>query len=469
MKFSVKDLQDLPHIRFENEERIRGVNVRGVSTDSRSLSPGDLFIAIRGEHFDGHRFVTDAFRKGAVAAIVENPPAGDVPPDAPWMQVESTVAALGELARMHRRKFSIPVIAVGGSNGKTTTKEMLAAVLGTEYRVLSTSGNLNNHIGVPQTIFGLHKKHEVAVVEIGTNHPGEIAALCNILEPTHGLVTNMGREHLEFFGSVEGVANEEGALFDFLSEHRKSVAFVNADDERVVARARQVKRRQTYGIDARKVDVRGRLLGLNERGCAGLDVERRKDAKRTMIQLAIPGEHHARNALAAAAVGIHFGVSLKKIRKALENFHPASKRMEVVDLEGVMVFNDTYNANPDSVIAALRTLAAVNVSGKRIAVLADMRELGDRSAEEHTRIGREVAALGIDYLLTFGEHARYIGEATAGVTVFHYDQKNVLAEYLAELISPGDAVLVKGSRAMKMEEVVAFLEERLRQAVVPFG
>jgi len=469
MKLTAKDLARIRHVEFRNPELLKGKKISGVSTDSRTAEAGDLFFALKGGTFDGHAFVGEAFGKGAVAAVVEASVGIPSPGNVPVLIVENTTVALAELARHYRLKFSIPVLAVGGSNGKTTTKEMIARVLSTEYNVLSTEGNLNNHIGVPHTLFRLQKNHEIAVVEIGTNHPGEIGYLSELLEPTHGVITNIGREHLEFFHSLDGVADEEGALFERLRRTKKGTAFVSADDERVVEKSRGIKNRITFGLKTKRVDVRGRVLGLNESGCARVSVGNKKMKKAIEIQLAIPGEHNAENALAAAAVGLAFKVRPKHIRKALETFHPASKRMEVLNLGGVIVFNDTYNANPDSTIAALRTLAAATVSGKRIAVLADMRELGELAVTEHERVGAEVALLGIEYLLTYGELARKIHEAAGLPLGIHYEQKNILAEYLAELIAPGDAVLVKGSRGMKMEDVVTFLEERLRSAVVPFG
>jgi len=467
MKLNVKDLERLTHVEFRNKDLLKGKKISGVCTDSRKVTVGDLFIALKGEHFDGNVFVGDAFGRGAVAAVVDKLFKAEALSGRPLLVVENTIQALGELAHLHRMKFDIPVIAIGGSNGKTTTKDMTAAVLSTTYNVLSTEGNLNNHIGVPQMLLRLQKKHEVAVIEIGTNHPGEIDYLCRILAPTHGLVTNVGKEHLEFFKSAEGVAEEEGVLFEHLRKNKKSVAFVNADDGYIPLRAKRVKHCFSFGVKARRVDVRGTIVGADETGCVSFRYESGKPAKRDTIKLGVPGEHNVFNALAAVAVGLTLKVPAKRIRKALESFRPASKRMQVLNYEGVIIYNDTYNANPDSMISALRTLALAKVPGKRIAGLGDMRELGDSGPEEHTRVGREAAQLGIDYVLTFGELARFICDAADMESAFHYDQKNMLAEYLAELIAPGDAVLVKGSRGMKMEDIVTFLEERLHSAVVP--
>jgi UDP-N-acetylmuramoyl-tripeptide--D-alanyl-D-alanine ligase len=464
---TARDLSKLHHLEFRNREALDGRRITGVSTDSRTIKSGDLFFALKGENFDGHKFIAEVVARGAAAVVVEV--SANVPSRHPTLVVKSTVRAFGELAHLVRKRCTLPLIAIGGSNGKTTTKEMITHVLRSRYRVLATEGNLNNHLGVPQTIFRLDEKDEIAVVEIGTNHPGEIRSLCRILEPTHGLITNVGKEHLEFFGSIEGVAREEADLYKALTRRKATVAFVNADDPNVAARAKGVARRVTYGFGSQRVAVKGKLLGMDDAGCCRFQFTRAKTKRTVRVQLAVPGEHNAYNALAAAAVGVAFEVPFHRIRHALQEFHSASKRMEVLNVKGVVIYNDTYNANPDSTVAALRTVARAQVRGKRIAVLADMLELGSHATEEHLRVGKEVAALGFDYLLTYGEKARHMHDAASMPYAVHYQQKNMLAEYLAELVGPGDAVLVKGSRGMKMEDIVVFLEERLRSAVVPFG
>lgn len=468
MKLHPKELLQIRHVDVRNASLLKGRKINGVSTDSRTVQKGDLFVALSGDQFDGHKFLSDAHNKGASIAVVARS-AHITEVTMPMLVVEDTTRALGELAMLYRAKFNIPILAIGGSNGKTTTKEMIAHVLGTEYSVLKTEGNHNNHIGVPQTIFRLQKKHEIAVVEIGTNHPGEIGYLCRMLQPTHGLITNIGHEHLEFFKTMQGVADEEAVLYQSLRERKKSHAFVNADDAELKTRVKGLKRKTSYGFNARQADVKGKIIGVDESGCARLEFRGGKGKKQTEIQLAIPGEHNAINALAATSVGLAFKVPAKRIRKALESFKPSSKRMEVQNLGGVMIYNDTYNANPDSMLAALRTLVSAKVPGKKIAVLGDMRELGASSIDEHKRVGAEIPKLGVDYLLTYGTDSEHIHNAADIPLSVHYDQKNILAEYLAELIAPGDAVLIKGSRGMKMEDIVTFLEERLRSAVVPFG
>lgn len=462
MRMTRKDLLSIPHREFRNEAVLSGNTLGGVSTDSRAVKPGDLFVAVKGERFDGHAFLPQAFSAGAAAAVVQHDVA--IPPGVagPLLVVDDTTKALGALARTYRSRFDIPVIAIAGSNGKTTTKDMIAAVLRQRYAVLSTEGNLNNHFGVPHTLFRLEKKHDIAVIEIGTNHPGEIAYLCDILRPTYGLLTNIGREHLQFLGSLDGVAAEEGMLFAFLSDVKHAAAIVNADDARVVTLSSGIAKRALYGFAARRAAVRGNHLTLDETGRARFEFTGERMNKSMAVHLAVPGPHNALNALAAAATGLMFRVAPGAIRDALQAFRPASRRMEAVSIGGVLVFNDAYNANPDSTVAALKTLSAVSVPGKKIVVLGDMLELGAGGPEEHRRVGLEVAALGFEYLLTYGSLARHIHDAAGVRFAAHYDQKNILAEYLAELVAPGDAVLVKGSRGLRMEDIVTFLQERLR-------
>lgn len=469
MKLTQEDILSIPHLEALGFEKSRTFACTGVSTDSRSLQKGEVFVAIRGGTFDGHNFITKAVECGACAVIADQRWAEANPImlsslNAPRVIVENTVHALGRLALAYRRRFRLPVLAIAGSNGKTTTKDMITAVLRSKYKVLGTEGNLNNDIGVPQTLFRLERKHQIAVIEIGTNHFGEIAYLCSILEPTHALMTNVGREHLEFFGSLDGVARAEGEVFEWLRARRKSaaVAFINADDRHVAKQAGGIKRRLTFGFGKGASTVKGSILAVNELACALVRVKP-KGKRPFAIELSVAGEHNAQNALAAAAVGLFFRVPAKKIQTALASFAAAAKRMQLLTLRGITILNDTYNANPDSMIAAFETLKASNSTGKKIAVLADMLELGEHAVEEHRRVGLAAEKHGVEYLLTYGTLAKHIHEAATTKFKAHYDQKNALSEYLAELVTEGDIVLVKGSRGMRMEDVVTFLTERFKE------
>ncbi|MBI3364101.1 MAG: UDP-N-acetylmuramoyl-tripeptide--D-alanyl-D-alanine ligase [Ignavibacteriae bacterium] len=454
----MKDVLSMEYLDVQNVSSVRTRTFRDVSIDSRTIGAGDLFIAIRGEKLDGHAFVKRAFETGAACAVVDERADRASYQDRPHVVVRDTTKALGQLARAHRRKFSIPIVAIAGSNGKTTTKEMIAEVLSTKYSVLRTQGNLNNHIGVPMTLFRLTKRHEIAVVEVGTNHFGEIMNLCQILEPTHGLITNIGREHLEFFNDLEGVAQAEGELFQALG--KTGIGFVNADDTRVAPQSKSLRKKATYGFFS-NAKVRGILKTPGTDGCAMFSVKAR-NKKSFDVQLRMPGKYAMSNALAAVAVGLAFDVPAKSIQQSLKRFRPIGKRMEIVKLGGITILNDTYNANSDSTLSALETLHDMQCPGSKIVILADMLELGDAAQAEHERIGYAVKEMGFNTLLTYGPMAQHINAAAKGIELnLHYDQKNALAEYAAELVAPGDIVLIKGSRGMTMEDVVTFLQERI--------
>ncbi len=466
MKLTKSEILAIPHRETFGFDGVKDFKITGVSIDSRTITKGDLFIALRGDRFDGHNFISKAVEAGAACILVDHRWSQANAPmmvsiHIPRIVADNTVESLGHLAAGYREKFRIPMIAVGGSNGKTTTKEMIKSVLGMRYRVLCTEGNLNNHIGVPQTLLRLEKKHEVAVLEIGTNHPGEIEYLCSILKPTHGLITNIGREHLEFFGSLEGVAKAEGELFQWLAEHQR-VAFVNADDRFIKRLQKNVKKKVRFGFRPGKDLIKGTIVSTYEDGKALLRIKP-GGKKAFEVPIGVPGEHNAKNALAAAAVGLALKVRSSDIEKALGAFQPAKNRMETRHVAGVTILNDTYNANPDSTLAALETLQKIDSAGKKIAVLADMLELGAQSADLHRQIGKAIANYGVNIVLTFGERAKSINDAASVETKAHFDNKNALTDYLARSLARGDIVLIKGSRGMKMEEIVAALSEHLHQ------
>lgn len=458
-RITASDLKKLTGAELVNAESLKRRPVSGICTDSRAVRPGDLFIALKGESFDAHDFLDTVVKADPAAVMVHR---SWIESHAQYLRtfpclfvvVPDTTAAFGELARVYRRKFDIPVIAVGGSNGKTTTKELVTAVLGAKYNVLSTEGNLNNHIGVPQTLFRLTAGHDAAVVEIGTNHFGELAYLCSIAEPTHGVLTNIGKEHLEFFGDEAGVAKEELELFRYLQKNG-GTAFVNMDDRFLADGAQGMKRAVRYG-SAVTADVRAKNVKLNERGQASFTVVWSRKDVAFPVQLSAPGMHNVTNALAASAIGLTLKVKPAAVAAALASFSSASKRMEVLSYNGVTILNDTYNSNPDSVLAALRTLGSFATSGRKLVALGDMRELGEASKREHTNIGVVAAEMKADALYTFGPFSKYTAEACGG-RAKHYENKTDLAEDLRSALKPGDVVLVKGSRGMRMEEVVAHL------------
>ncbi len=461
---TIEDIRGLKGAEFLN---LKFRSAAKVSTDSRTVARGEVFFALRGEKFDGHDFVPTAVKKGASCAVVDRKwyrkavRTRQSISGFPLVVVDDTTHALGHLARIYRQKFDIPVIAVGGSNGKTTTKEMVAKVLSRKYKVLKTAGNRNNQIGVPLTILSMRESHEAAVVEIGTNHPGEIERLCEVLGPSSGLITNIGAEHLEFFKNIAGVRREEGKLFASLARNG-GTAFVNTDERLVAGIAAMPRRRFNYGfLASSRRHVAGKLFGFDNKGCAVFEIK--FGGKTELLHLGVPGIHNAANALAAAAVGFKYGVPHPEIRKALESFRSYDKRMQIEKIDGVTILNDTYNSNSESAIAALGWLSTVRASGKKIAVLADMLELGGASAREHEKVGRGAANAHIDLLFTFGKMARRIATSARGrVETESFDDKLKLLRRLLQTISSGDVVLVKGSRGMKMEEVVEGLVHGLK-------
>jgi UDP-N-acetylmuramoyl-tripeptide--D-alanyl-D-alanine ligase len=458
-RITVKDLRTMDGAEIVNADVLAERKPGSVSTDSRTADEESIFVALRGERFDGHAFIGDVVRRGIRVLVVEKEwmarrPDPEILQACTVAVVPDTTKALGELARTYRKKFDIPVIAVAGSNGKTTTKEMITAVLSASMTVMSTQGNLNNHIGVPQTLFRLAPEHDAAVVEVGTNHFGELGYLCDIAEPTHGTVTTIGKEHLEFFGDEAGVAKEETELFRYLNE-TGGFAFVNADDPYLSDHERIGTNALRYGTSM-TADVRASKIVLDAMGRASFDCLWRSKERSFRIALSTPGMHTVVNALCAASIGLHFGVKESAIAETLGRWTSASKRMEVVSHNGITLLNDTYNSNPDSALAALRTLQAVTAAGRKIAVLGDMKELGDASKREHTNIGAVAAEMGLAALFTFGPFSKYTCEAF-GADAEHFESKEELSRRLAGFLREGDAVLVKGSRGMRMEEVVSAL------------
>jgi len=432
---------------------LSGADVRfdGVSTDTRSIAPGELFVALRGERFDGHAFLASAKAAGAVAAIVDrrHPDPGPLP----VVIVEDTKVALGALARRWRSRFSPVLIGVAGSNGKTTTKEMLAAILrqhaGDEH-VLATRGNLNNEIGLPLTLLKLRAAHRFCAIELGMNHKGEIAVLADIAKPTVALVTNAQREHLEFMRSVDEVAEENADVYRALPAD--GVAVINADDERagVFRAAAGARRTVEFGLNAQAVVTGGYALKQ-----LSSDIRLRTPAGETVATLAIPGAHNVRNALAASACAQASGIPLDAIGRGLTAFRPYAGRLEVKrTTEGATVIDDSYNANPDSVRAAIDVLAAS--PGRTLLVLGDMGEVGEQGPRFHAEAGEYARERGVGGLYALGELARHAADAF-GTNARHFQSLDALAAAAREAAGAGATLLVKGSRFMRMERVVAAL------------
>ena len=422
----------------------------GVGTDSRTASRGALFVAVRGPKFDGHDFIGDARRRGAAACLVERAPGGSMP----FVLARDSVRALGELAAAWRSRFrDLLLVGITGSNGKTTVKEMTAAILRISGPVCATRGNLNNEIGVPLTLCDLDAGHHAAVVELGANHRGEIAALTTLARPSVGIVTQCAPAHLEGFGSIEGVARAKGELIEHLPGD--AVAVINADDPyaglwRKLARDRRC---MSFGTGA-DADVRVR----SESCATGRRVSLDTPAGEVAIELALPGAHNALNAGAAAAAAIAAGASLDAVRDGLAAVRPAKGRLESKrGPRGAEIIDDTYNANPASLQAGLQVLAAK--PAPRWLVLGDMAELGVDGASLHAEAGRRARRHGVERLLAVGELGVEAARAFGGGAT-HFEDRAALVERLREELPDGATVLVKGSRSMAMERVVDAIAER---------
>jgi UDP-N-acetylmuramoyl-tripeptide--D-alanyl-D-alanine ligase len=440
----------------------------GVSTDSRTCQTGELFIPLSGERHDGHEFIPKALSRGVRAILVEKrifvgaglSPATPAPPEVTVIAVNDALTALGDLARAWRVRFNVPLVGITGSCGKTTTKEMIAAVLAPNFRVLKNRLNLNNLIGMPLTLLGLEGTHEAAVVEMGMNAFGEIRRLTQIARPTVGVLTNVHPAHTEGVGDIAGVARAKGELISALN-HGASLIY-NADDPWV---ARLVQ------------NFHGRRLGFGLNAAARLRAHKRqsrgRDGQSAVLSFAdqvwpltlfAAGLHMLYNALAAIAVGLSLGLELQAAATALGQFRPIHRRSQVVTLgSGVHLINDCYNANPGSMAMALATLMELRDTGRAAAALGDMLELGNGAAAEHRTLGRQAGRLGLDVLVAYGSFRQEVaaGAAEAGVLpacIFPVETRKEGARILREILTPGDWLLVKGSRSMHMEGLIDWLE-----------
>ncbi|MEJ2730840.1 MAG: UDP-N-acetylmuramoyl-tripeptide--D-alanyl-D-alanine ligase [Deltaproteobacteria bacterium] len=436
-----------------------------VSIDSRNISAGDLFVAIVGEVHDGHRFANDVVEKGVGGLIVAGNKTAELP-ISEWqtrriacVAVADTIRALGDLAAFHRSRTDVAVVAITGSNGKTTTRQMTAGVVAQKFSTLSTIGNYNNQIGVPLTLLRLAPEHAWAVVELGTNSPGEIARLARVCSPDIGVITNIGPAHLEGLGSLDGIMREKRQLIDLLKTGGRAV--LNADDRRVSRIAdRTEKKVLLFGL-SKSAAIRATKIQEKVGGISfSLDLPRES----LTVDLKVPGQFMVINALAAAAVGYLLELPAAAIKSGLETFKPAWGRMNVFQTEnGIHVIDDTYNANPDSMQAAITTLNALRANNRSIFVAGDMLELGAQAESLHRQVGALAAMADINKLCVTGEYAEAVA---AGAKDAGMDSKNIVVgsqdkilDHLKDCLKPGDWVLVKGSRGARMDVIVEGLKE----------
>jgi UDP-N-acetylmuramoyl-tripeptide--D-alanyl-D-alanine ligase len=422
-----------------------------VSTDTRQLPPGCIFFALKGENFDGNKFAKQASEQGAAYAVIDNPVFQH---NDKCLLVPDVLKSLQDLANHHRRQFDIPVIAIGGSNGKTTTKELIAAVLSSHYPCHFTKGNLNNHIGVPLTLLAMPADTEVAVVEMGTNQPGDIDLLCEIARPTHGLLTNIGKEHLEGFGSLEGVKKAEGELYRYLARHNGWV-FVNLSEKYLSAMTRRHQRKITYArtenIVAQEDEETIGVMLTGEAPFVRAAFLADDSGKVVEIETKLVGRHNFSNVMTAIALGIYFKVPSQKIKAALEAYTPSNNRSQLQQLGSNTVFLDAYNANPSSMRPALESLRAM--PGKhKIAILGDMLELGTESLKEHEAIVRFAAKQNPDVLALVGSEFGKTNFKKHGA--IHFPDTAAAKKWFEQQNFENSLILIKGSRGMRLEEII---------------
>lgn len=461
------------HFKMEQFLRASGAKVlregrrspcTGVSTDTRTLKAGELFFCLKGPHFDGHQFIQEAVQKGAWGVVVQNAPSTrcPVPGTASIFGVPDTLTALGDIALWWRRQFDIPVVAVTGSNGKTTTREMTASILAQKFNVLKTEGNFNNLIGVPMTLNRLGSDHQAGVIEMGMNAPGEIARLTEMAAPAVGVVTNAAAAHLEKLGTVEAVARAKGELYAALPPN--AVAVYNAEDPWMQKEAQKFAgKKMAFGMRA---DCDVRFEHMENIGFDSMELKLAVREKIIEAALKTTGIHNVMNAMAACTAALALGIDIPAMQAGLESFVPLKMRFEVTQLaNGVRLINDAYNANPASMETAFKTVARQPRAGRFLAVLGDMKELGEASKKWHAEIGEKAAAAGVDALFLVGEFASSTagGARKKGLNasqVKNFDDVEALIPALEEMIRAGDIVLVKASRAMQLERVAEALKEK---------
>lgn len=435
-----------------------GWSCRGISTDTRTLASGDLFIALAGENFDGHDCLAKAAERGAAGLLIRTDAAKKLamaPEGIPVIAVQDTLKALGDIARDWRQRFPIPVVAITGSSGKTTTKEMVATIASRTRNTLKTEGNLNNRIGLPLTLLRLRKNHELAVVEMGTNSPGEIAMLAAIAVPDVGLITNIGPAHIEGLGSLEAIREEKGSLFEVMAG--RGAAILNHDDPAIGVLAGRLRgKRVTFGLGPDAAITARRVETV---GPEGVRFDLVIDGIGAPVFLAAAGEHNVRNALAAAAAAWTLGFDRSQIAAGLAAFRPVPGRTEIRQLgNGAYLVIDTYNANPASVREALKTLQGLRGNGKAAVILGDMLELGERSEEWHEEIGTLLADTDIQELFLKGSLTKALAAGAIRMgfpaeRIAFFDDPQQVVSSLRSRLKKGDWVLIKGSRKMKMEAV----------------
>lgn len=429
--------------------------ITGIATDSRKVQRGDLFVAIKGENFDGHDYAETAVKNGA-AIVLSHQKLND---NIPYLLVENTLTALHKLAKYYKSKFKIPFVAITGSSGKTTTKDMIASILSERYNVLKTDGNFNNAIGLPLTLFKLEKSHEIGVIEMGMNSLGEIEVLADIVRPDVGVITNVGTAHIEKLKNRESILKAKTELFTYFDSGNTAV--INGDNDMLQNLLDKPYKIIRYGLESQN-DCRA--INIIEKGEAGINFDVVYQGKTENYQVPIPGIHNVYNALSAISIALLYGLTKSEIDDGLKNFKPSKMRMEV--FKGIMntkIINDAYNANPDSMQAAINVLASMETPGRRVCILGDMFELGEFAKEGHRMVGKYAAENNVDVILAVGKMANDIikGASLTGANQMLYSFESIseVLDNLKDIIKYNDIILIKGSRGMYMENIVESLRE----------
>jgi len=449
ISFTLKQIAEITGGEYFGPAEMLNAKISGITIDSRAVQPGCLFVPIVGERFDGHNFIESAMEKGAAAVLSHK----DGEWACPVVRVQSTEAAFRSIAGVYRALFDIPVIGVTGSVGKTTTKELIASVLSQRFDTLKNQGNLNNQTGVPLTLFRLEENHGAAVVEMGTNHHGEIAALADIVRPTIGVITNIGESHIEYLGSREGILREKCDVFKNIGAHGKAI--VNGDDDKLCTLRGKMDNLITYGFGMEN-DIRAE--NVEDKGLEGSEFTAVYGDKALRLTVPAPGRHMIMNAMCAMAVGLSLGMSREKIAEGVAAYVPAAGRMDIIKGKSITILSDAYNASPTSMKGSIDI--ACRAEGRSVLILGDMLELGEKGPEYHYQVGKHAAEAKADMLISIGSLSREInrGAAEGGVKTIHFDDRDQAAEKLGEIIRTGDTVLVKASHSMGLEHIAEYLK-----------
>jgi UDP-N-acetylmuramoyl-tripeptide--D-alanyl-D-alanine ligase len=451
LSLTIEDFFQLKGAELYDAKKIRPVTK--VSIDSRNVPVGSLFIAIKGDKFDGHDFIKDAEKKGASVVLINNNKLKSAKGiNVPIITVSNTTLALGELAAIWRKKLRTKIIGITGSAGKTTTKEIIFALLSGKFRVNKTLGNNNNHIGVPLTLLSTTNRHDFLVLELGTNHFGEIKYTAEIAKPNYAVITNIGNSHLEFLKNRKGVFKEKVSLFNATASN-KGTLFINNDDPLLVSAKKKYQRRITFGLE-NKSDINGKITGYTKDGKPILKVSYKR--KSSTYEVPLYGEQSAKNYLTAAAIALKLGLKGEEIKRRLRNIQAVDKRLNVKRIKDFILINDTYNANPDSMEMSLQLLTQINGYHSRIAILGDMFELGKQSRVLHEKLLSVIIKNKINSVFTIGKMMKHLHLKLKSkrIDALHFNERASLNNFLKEKSFVNCALLVKGSRGMKMEEFV---------------